>query len=290
MNKMQIILNGILKNNPTFVLVLGMCPTLGTTTSAINGMGMGLATTFVLILSNMVISGIAPLIPSKVKIPSYIVVIAALVTILQFVMQAYVPALYETLGLFIPLIVVNCIVLGRAEAYACKNSILDSALDGIGIGLAIAALTLLVVFAGMKGDAWAVVSCAIFGVTMITLYFGSTMCHATIGKKSECFFEVWDSVAIYALIAGTYTPFLLVNLRGPIGWTVFGILWAIVLFGAYMKIKSPKQQPKWMVALYLVMGWTLLFILPAMIRAIPIRGLWLKSTSSGCIGRICIRR
>ena len=145
---------------------------------------------------------------------------------------------------------------------------------GIGIGLAIAALTLLVVFAGMKGDAWAVVSCAIFGVTMITLYFGSTMCHATIGKKSECFFEVWDSVAIYALIAGTYTPFLLVNLRGPIGWTVFGILWAIVLFGAYMKIKSPKQQPKWMVALYLVMGWTLLFILPAMIRAIPIRGLW----------------
>lgn len=135
MSKFNLILKGIIKENPTFVLVLGMCPTLGTTTSAINGMGMGLATTFVLILSNMVISGIAPLIPSKVKIPSYIVVIAALVTILQFVMQAYVPALYETLGLFIPLIVVNCIVLGRAEAYACKNSILDSALDGIGIGL-----------------------------------------------------------------------------------------------------------------------------------------------------------
>lgn len=155
-----------------------------------------------------------------------------------------------------------------------SEEIVNILTHGIGIGLAIAALTLLVVFAGMKGDAWAVVSCAIFGVTMITLYFGSTMCHATIGKKSECFFEVWDSVAIYALIAGTYTPFLLVNLRGPIGWTVFGILWAIVLFGAYMKIKSPKQQPKWMVALYLVMGWTLLFILPAMIRAIPIRGLW----------------
>ena len=135
MSKFNLILKGIIKENPTVVLVLGMCPTLGTTTSAINGMGMGLATTFVLILSNMVISGIAPLIPSKVKIPSYIVVIAALVTILQFVMQAYVPALYETLGLFIPLIVVNCIVLGRAEAYACKNSILDSALDGIGIGL-----------------------------------------------------------------------------------------------------------------------------------------------------------
>lgn len=145
---------------------------------------------------------------------------------------------------------------------------------GIGIGLAIAALSLLVVFAGLKGDAWAVVSCAIFGVTMITLYFGSTMCHATIGKKHECFFEVWDSVAIYALIAGTYTPFLLVNLRGFIGWTVFAILWGIVLFGSYMKIKNPRQQPKWMVALYVAMGWTLLFILPAMIHSIPERGLW----------------
>ena len=100
------------------------------------------------------------------------------------------------------------------------------------------------------------------------------MCHATIGKKGECFFEVWDSVAIYALIAGTYTPFMLVNLRGPIGWTVFGILWAIVFFGAFMKIRNPKQQPKWMVLLYLVMGWTLLFILPAMIRNIPARGMW----------------
>jgi hemolysin III len=145
---------------------------------------------------------------------------------------------------------------------------------GIGIGLAIAALTLLVVFAGIKGDAWAIVSCAIFGVTMITLYFGSTMCHATIGKRGECFFEVWDSVAIYALIAGTYTPFLLVNLRGFLGWIVFAILWGIVLFGSYMKIRNPKQQPRWMVALYVAMGWTLLFILPAMIRSIPVRGLW----------------
>lgn len=145
---------------------------------------------------------------------------------------------------------------------------------GIGIGLAIAALTLLVVFAGIKGDVWAIVSCAIFGVTMITLYFGSTMCHATIGKKNECFFEVWDSIAIYALIAGTYTPFLLVNLRGFIGWIVFAILWGIVLFGSYMKIKNPRQQPKWMVGLYVAMGWTLLFILPAMIRSIPERGLW----------------
>lgn len=135
MSKLGLITKGIIKENPTFVLVLGMCPTLGTTTSAINGLGMGLATTFVLILSNMVISAIAPFIPAKVKIPSYIVVIASLVTVLQLVMQAYVPDLYATLGLFIPLIVVNCIVLGRAEAFACKNSVLDSALDGIGIGL-----------------------------------------------------------------------------------------------------------------------------------------------------------
>ena len=135
MSKFGLILKGLIKENPTFVLVLGMCPTLGTTTSAVNGMGMGLATTFVLILSNMVISAIAPLIPDKVKIPSYIVVIAALVTVLQFLMQAYVPSLYATLGLFIPLIVVNCIVLGRAEAFASKNSVVDSALDGIGIGL-----------------------------------------------------------------------------------------------------------------------------------------------------------
>lgn len=145
---------------------------------------------------------------------------------------------------------------------------------GIGIGIAIAACTLLVVYAALYGNAWSIVSCAIFGVTMITLYFGSTMCHATIGKKSECFFEVWDSVAIYALIAGTYTPFCLVNLRaGGLGWVVFGILWAITIFGAVMKIKSPARQPKWMVLLYLVMGWTLLFILPAMVTRIPPRGL-----------------
>jgi electron transport complex protein RnfE len=135
MGKLQLITKGLIKENPTFVLLLGMCPTLATTTSAVNGMSMGLATMFVLILSNMVISAIAAYIPDKVRIPSYIVVIATFVTVLQFVMQAYVPDIYETLGLFIPLIVVNCIVLGRAEAFANKNSILDSALDGIGIGL-----------------------------------------------------------------------------------------------------------------------------------------------------------
>ena len=135
MGKLQHITKGLVKENPTFVLLLGMCPTLATTTSAVNGMSMGLATMFVLILSNMVISAIAAYIPDKVRIPSYIIVIATFVTLLQFVMQAYVPDIYETLGLFIPLIVVNCIVLGRAEAFANKNSVVDSALDGIGIGL-----------------------------------------------------------------------------------------------------------------------------------------------------------
>lgn len=135
MNRLKNILKGIITDNPTFVLILGMCPTLGTTTSAINGLGMGLATMSVLILSNMVISMISGLIPSKVRIPAYIVVIAAFVTVVQLVMQAYTPGLYETLGLFIPLIVVNCIVLGRAEAFASKNGIAASALDGVIIGL-----------------------------------------------------------------------------------------------------------------------------------------------------------
>ncbi len=135
MSKLQLILKGIIKENPTFVLVLGMCPTLGTTTSALNGMGMGLATTFVLMLSNLVISWVAGFIPDKVRIPAYIVVIAVFVTVVQLLMQAYVPSLYETLGLFIPLIVVNCIVLGRAEAFANKNGGMDSFCDGLGIGL-----------------------------------------------------------------------------------------------------------------------------------------------------------
>lgn len=126
---------GIVKENPTFVLMLGMCPTLGTTTSAMNGLGMGVATLFVLTLSNMAISLIKNLIPDKIRIPSFIVVIAAFVTIVQLCMEAYTPGLYNTLGVFIPLIVVNCIILGRAEAFASKNNVLDSALDGLGIGL-----------------------------------------------------------------------------------------------------------------------------------------------------------
>ena len=135
MNKLQIVTSGILKNNPTFVLVLGMCPTLGTTTSAINGMGMGVATMAVLIMSNLVISLIKNFIPSKVRIPAFIVVIASFVTIIQMLMQAYIPSLYASLGVFIPLIVVNCVILGRAEAFASKNGALDSVLDGVGIGL-----------------------------------------------------------------------------------------------------------------------------------------------------------
>ena len=135
MNKLKIALSGIIKNNPTFVLVLGMCPTLGTTTSAENGRGMGLATAAVLILSNLVISLIKNLIPDKVRIPAFIVVIASFVTVIQMLMQAFVPALYASLGVFIPLIVVNCIILGRAEAFASKNSPVDSMMDGLGVGL-----------------------------------------------------------------------------------------------------------------------------------------------------------
>ncbi|MBR5603466.1 MAG: electron transport complex subunit E [Bacteroidales bacterium] len=135
---------GFFKENPVFVLLLGCCPTLATTTSAINGLSMGLATTFVLILSNMCISLLKNFIPNKVHIPCYIVVIASFVTVLQLLMQAYLPSIYETLGLFIPLIVVNCIVLGRAEAFACKNGIGASAIDGISMGLGYSmALTIL---------------------------------------------------------------------------------------------------------------------------------------------------
>lgn len=144
MNNFKVLVNGIIKENPVLVLLLGMCPTLGTTSSAINGMGMGLATMFVLICSNLVISLVKNLIPDMVRIPSYIVIIASFVTLLQMVMQAYVPDLYATLGLFIPLIVVNCIVLGRAEAFAAKNNPFRSMLDGLGMGLGFTlALTLL---------------------------------------------------------------------------------------------------------------------------------------------------
>ena len=162
-NKLNIFTKGFFKENPTFVLLLGMCPTLATTTSAINGLSMGLATLFVLVLSNIAISAIAPVVPDKVHIPVYIVVIATFVTILQFAMQAYTPAMYATLGLFIPLIVVNCIVLGRAEAFANKNGILDSALDGLGIGLGFTlSLTVLGIVREILGSG------SVFGYRFIT--------------------------------------------------------------------------------------------------------------------------
>lgn len=143
-NQTQNFLKGIVKENPIFVMLLGMCPTLGVTSSAFNGLGMGIATMFVLIMSNMVVSMVKNLIPSKVRIPAFIIIIAAFVTIVEMILEAYVPFLYEQLGIFIPLIVVNCIILGRAEAFASKNNILSSLVDGLGMGLGFTlALTIL---------------------------------------------------------------------------------------------------------------------------------------------------
>ena len=163
MSKLEIFTKGIIKENPIFVLLLGMCPTLGTTTSAINGMSMGFATLFVLMMSNIVISMIKDFIPDKVRIPAFIVVIASFVTVVQLCMEAYLPDLYQTLGVFIPLIVVNCIILGRAEAFAAKNNVIDSILDGLGMGLGFTlALTLLGSAREMLGSG------AIFGYKFIT--------------------------------------------------------------------------------------------------------------------------
>lgn len=162
MNNWKVLFNGLVKENPTFVLLLGMCPTLGTTSSALNGMSMGLATTFVLICSNIVIALLKNLIPDKVRIPAYIVVIASFVTLLQMLMQAYLPSLYASLGLFIPLIVVNCIILGRAEAFAAKNTALPSLFDGLGMGLGFTwALTLLGAVRELLGTG------AVFGFTLL---------------------------------------------------------------------------------------------------------------------------
>jgi electron transport complex protein RnfE len=134
-NNIKVLTNGLLKENPSLVLLLGMCPTLGVTSSAINGLGMGLATTFVLAMSNLVVSLVKDFIPDKVRIPAFIVIIATFVTVVEMTMQAYTPALFDALGIFIPLIVVNCIVLGRAEAFASKNKPVASAFDGLGMGL-----------------------------------------------------------------------------------------------------------------------------------------------------------
>jgi len=161
MNQLQNFSKGLLKENPTFALLLGMCPTLGVTTSAINGMGMGLATTFVLALSNIVISLVKNFIPDKVRIPSFIVIIASFVTVVEMVMEGYLPDLYAQLGLFIPLIVVNCIILGRAEAFASKNNVVSSLFDGLGMGLGFTlSLTCLGAVRELLG------SCSIFGFAL----------------------------------------------------------------------------------------------------------------------------
>ena len=168
MSNLKILMNGIITENPTFVLLLGMCPTLGTTSSAMNGLSMGLATMFVLICSNMVISALKNVIPDMVRIPGYIVVIATFVTVVQMCMEAFIPALYASLGLFIPLIVVNCIVLGRAEAFAAKNGVVASAFDGIGIGLGFTiALTLLGAIRELLGTG------KLFNLTIMPEQFGS---------------------------------------------------------------------------------------------------------------------
>ncbi len=162
MNQIQNFSKGIIKENPVFVLLLGLCPTLGVTTSAINGLGMGLATTFVLVMSNLVVSLVKNVIPDKVRIPSFIVIIASFVTIVELVMQGFIPALFDQLGLFIPLIVVNCVVLGRAEAFASKNGLLASIIDGLGMGLGFAfALTILGAVRELLGSG------AIFGMKLI---------------------------------------------------------------------------------------------------------------------------
>ncbi len=162
MNQVQNFTKGFIKENPVFVLLLGLCPTLGTTTSALNGLGMGLATTFVLVMSNLVVSLVKDFIPDKVRIPSFIVIIASFVTIVELTMQAYLPSLFDALGLFIPLIVVNCIVLGRAEAFASKNTVWSSVVDGFGMGLGFAfALTLLGAAREILG------SSAIFGIDLV---------------------------------------------------------------------------------------------------------------------------
>jgi electron transport complex, RnfABCDGE type, E subunit len=169
-NNLKVLINGLIKENPIFVLLLGMCPTLATTSSALNGMSMGLATMFVLICSNIVISLIKNLIPDKVRIPAFIVVIATFVTLVQMMMNAYVPALADSLGIFIPLIVVNCIVLGRAEAFASKNGVLSSFFDGLGIGLGFTgALTLLGAVRELLGTG------KIFSMTIFPENFGALL-------------------------------------------------------------------------------------------------------------------
>ena len=179
--------NGLIKENPTFVLMLGMCPTLAVTTSAINGLGMGLSTTVVLVLSNMLISMLRKVIPDSVRMPAFIVVVASFVTIVQFLLQGFVPSLYDSLGLYIPLIVVNCIILGRAESYASKNPVLPSIFDGVGMGLGFTfGLTCIAIVREFIGTG------AIFGVQILPL------ADASAGKGG------YVPVTIFILPAGAF--------------------------------------------------------------------------------------
>ena len=179
--------NGLIKENPTFVLMLGMCPTLAVTTSAINGLGMGLSTTVVLVLSNMLISMLRKVIPDSVRMPAFIVVVASFVTIVQFLLEGFVPSLYDSLGLYIPLIVVNCIILGRAESYASKNPVLPSIFDGIGMGLGFTfGLTCIAIVREFIGTG------AIFGVQILPL------ADAAAGKAA------YVPVTIFILPAGAF--------------------------------------------------------------------------------------
>lgn len=167
MNQWKNFTKGFIKDNPVFVMLLGMCPALGVTSTAVNGLGMGLATTFVLVMSNLVVALIKDFVPDKVRIPSFIVIIASFVTVVEMVMQAYLPALFEALGLFIPLIVVNCLVLGRAEAFASKNTLGSSLIDGFGMGLGFAmALTMLGAVRELLGSG------KLFGLTLYAEEYG----------------------------------------------------------------------------------------------------------------------
>ena len=201
-SKLSILTNGIIKENPVLVLLIGTCPTLATSSSLANGIGMGLSATAVLILSNIFISALRKVIPDKVRIPCYIVVIAGFVTLVQFLLEAYVPSLYESLGLFIPLIVVNCIILGRAEAFANKNTIVDSALDGIGMGI------------------------------------GFTLTLALMGSIRELLGN--GTLLGYTVFGDWFTPIGFFNLA-PGGFFVFGILIALLNYltkGKMLKKKS----------------------------------------------------
>ena len=196
----SVFLGGVITENPTFRLVLGTCPTMAVTTSATNGVGMGAAATFVLICSNMAISALRKIIPDKVRLPAYITVIAAFVTILQMIVQAYLPSLDAALGIYLPLIVVNCIILGRAEMFASKNGVLDSALDGLGMGL---------------------------GFTLTLLVMGSI--RELLGAGSVFGFPVFDSLFAALGLEMTFEP-MTVLITPPGGFFVFGCLMALVIW------------------------------------------------------------